>query len=736
MPNVAFGWEIERTGWPSGIRRAVMLLAGVAILASCGDRQETETRPGWIDRDRLLAAAAEPQNWLTIAGQPDGAYFSPLTQINAENVDRIGMAWTYDMGTARGQQASPIVVDGRMYTSGVWGRVYALEAATGKELWTFDPEPDGQYARNACCDVINRGVAVWQGAVYVNSTDGWLFALDAETGAVRWKVDTFIDRTRPYSAPSSAHVAGDVVVVGNAGADFNVRGYISAYDLTSGDLRWRFFTVPRDPALGPQDHPDLEKAAETWDRDSLWKMGGGGTVWDSMLYDPRLNLLYVGTGNGSPYSWRDRSPSGGDNLYLASILAINPDTGRLVWHYQTDPGENWDYTATMKMVAADIEIDGAKREVLMQAPKNGFFYVLDRRTGELISAKPFVRTNWASSIDLKTGKPVLTGLGDYHDSPKIVFPSAIGGRTWRSMTYNPGTGLVYIPAVESAWVYVNLLKGKVDPDPNTSMHVLYMPMQAYDPARIKRLYGMSVPPLATLAAGQSPPKTEGWLRAWNPRTQTLAWQRPAANDADGGTMSTAGNLLIQGNTNGELVFMAADTGRELKRIQTGSAIVAAPVSYSVDGVQYIAVQAGLGGADGWAFAPGTAPYKYGNANRILVFRLDGGAPVLPEEIAIPPIPAPPAQTGTLADIAMGDSLFRERCAACHANAGPGVTPDLRKMTPETHAVFRQIVHGGLYAPNGMPRFDDLLSEQEVDQIHAYLIDLSAKAYAEQDVQSR
>jgi quinohemoprotein ethanol dehydrogenase len=354
-----------------------------------------------VDACHRISADGEPQNWPSSGRDAAGTYFSPLTSINESNVRRLGLAWEYRLGTQRGLEATPIVVDGTLFTSGNWGRVYALDAATGRERWTFIPDVNAEYARRACCDAVNRGVAVWHGNVYVATLDGYLYALNAETGAVRWKADTFVDRTRSYTSTGAPQIAGHVVVIGNAGADLNVRGYLSAYDLVTGQLSWRFFTVPRDPRQA-QDHPDLEQAVKTWDPHSLWSFGGGGTVWDSMLFDPKLNLLFVGTGNSAPYPVWQRSPAGGDNLYLASILAIDPDSGRLKWFYQTVPAESWDYTATAKMVMADITLAGRLRHVLMQAPKNGFFYVLDRQTGELLAADKYVAVNWADHVDLKS----------------------------------------------------------------------------------------------------------------------------------------------------------------------------------------------------------------------------------------------------------------------------------------------------------------------------------------------
>lgn len=700
---------------------AVLLLAALGV-----DACQRSAPAGDVTDARLRAADAEPQNWLTSGRDAAGTYFSPLASINKTNVQRLGLAWEYRLGTKRGLEATPIVVDGTLFTSGNWGRVYALDAATGRERWTFIPRVNAEYARRACCDAVNRGVAVWRGRVYVTTLDGYLYALDAQTGAVRWKADTFVDRTRSYTSTGAPQVAGNVVVIGNAGADLNVRGYLSAYDLVTGELRWRFFTVPRDPSLG-QDHPDLGPAARTWDPHSLWSFGGGGTVWDSMLFDPKLNLLFVGTGNSAPYPAWQRSPAGGDNLYLASILAIDPDSGRLKWFYQTVPAESWDYTATAKMVMADITIGGRRRPVLMQAPKNGFFYVLDRQSGELLAADKYVAVNWADHVDLKSGRPVLTGLADYSVEPRIVFPSAVGAHSWHPMAYSPQTGLAYIPAIESAMVYANLMPARQGPpDPTQWLNVYTSFPEEYEPDVLRQQFGVAAPPLADLERGQSIPRRRGVLRAWNPQTGKVVWERESAFYADGGTLATGGGLVFQGGLSGELIALSADDGQELLRLQTGSSMIAGPMTYSVGGVQYVAIMAGLGGAEGWVFPRGSAAYKYGNEGRVLAFKLDGAPPHLPTAI-VETLPAePPAQVATAEEIAHGESLFVQNCAMCHANSGRGLLPDLRRLSPGTHAAFDAIVRGGALTASGMPGFSDRLSEADAHQVHAYLIDEALK----------
>jgi len=492
--------------------RALAAFAVVAAIVALGDygarialaRPDQPMGRGQIDLKRLMAADKHPDLWLTSGRDFGKSHYSPLAQINKDNVGRLGFAWSYDTHTIRSLEATPIVVDGVMYASGSVGQVYALDAKTGNEIWTFDPKSDLRVNQRACCDEVNRGVAVWKGKVYVASFDGHLIALDANTGQELWRVDTIVDKKRAYTSTGAPQVAGHVVVIGNAGAEYDARGYVSAYDLDTGKLAWRFYTVPGDPSK-PYENPELEMAAKTWDPKSNWPMGGGGTVWGDMAYDPELNLLYFGTGNGTYYDQSRRSPSGGDNLFIASILAINPDTGRLVWHYQEAPGDQWDYDVVQQIVLADLKIGGQVRKVLMQAPKTGFFYILDRKTGRVLSAEKFVPVTWADHVDLKTGRPVeAADARSYRYSSngkKLIEPSPMGGHNWNPMSYDPQTGLVYIPATE------NGQEG--------------------------------------IFSGQS------FLRAWDPIRGTKVWDVPRPGWWDrGGVLSTAGGIVFTGTVTG------------------------------------------------------------------------------------------------------------------------------------------------------------------------------------------
>jgi quinohemoprotein ethanol dehydrogenase len=692
-----------------------VLLAYALLISACGgsspDATQTQAKVepapalvARVDDARLRAADAEPGQWLAHGRTFDEQRWSPLKSINRENVARLGFAWEQKLDSWRGLEATPLVIDGVLYTTGAWSMVYAFDAASGRPLWQFDPKVPRAWARKLCCDIVNRGVAAWDGRIYVGTLDGRLIAIDAKTGKQAWEVDTLIDRTRNYSITGAPRIVRGKVFIGNGGAEFPVRGYLSAYDAADGRLLWRFYTVPAGPS-GPFEHPELERAAATWDPDSDWQTGGGGTVWDSMAYDPELDLLYVGTGNGAPWARDKRSPKGGDNLFLASILALRPDSGELAWHYQTTPGDNWDYTATQHIVLADLVIDGAPRKVLMQAPKNGFFYVLDRVTGELLSAGKFAFMNWASHVDMTTGRPVETGLADYREHDRWVFPSPAGAHNWQPMSYSPDTGLVYIPVRDIGWVFS---------------------------PRFDTFFTLGVTNLDELSKGQSLPKTSGHVRAWDPVAQRMTWEFPIATIWNGGLLSTAGGLVLFGTAEGDFFALDARNGSVLKKIFFGTGVIAPPVSYELDGVQYVAVMAGWGGPAFNTMSGTEAAMRYDNQGRVLVFKLDGTEVPLPPERPEPgPFPEPPPELAAdEATIEKGKALYNRFCGACHGMHGSTpLLPDLRRLTPEKHALFRQIVLDGLLEQNGMAGFADLLGESDVNAIQAYIADYTRAAIA-------
>ncbi|HTY92240.1 MAG TPA: PQQ-binding-like beta-propeller repeat protein, partial [Steroidobacteraceae bacterium] len=340
--------------------------------------------PQPVDTARLLAAGGEGDNWLTYGRTYDEHRFSPLQQINAGNVAGLKPAWHFDLPVdARAQESTPLVIDGVMYVTAAWSRVFALDAATGALKWTFDPQVPGHTGVNACCDVVNRGLAAWQGRVYLGTLDGRLIALDTASGKPVWDVSTIPAGSR-YTITGAPRIVKGKVIIGNGGGEESGRGYVSAYDADSGKLVWRFYTVPGKPGVrdgAASDEILARLASRTW-RGQWWQGGGGGTVWDAMAYDPQLDLLYFGTDNGGPWNKKFRSPGTSDDLFITSIIAVRPDTGEYVWHFQNSPGEMWDYSATQSLVLADLTIDGQARHVIMQAPKNGYFYVLDRQTGK------------------------------------------------------------------------------------------------------------------------------------------------------------------------------------------------------------------------------------------------------------------------------------------------------------------------------------------------------------------
>jgi quinohemoprotein ethanol dehydrogenase len=702
--------------------RAVLIVPIFLALVSCGDRSGEESAPEEavvarapaaepaaaaparfnIDGRRIEQADSEPGNWLAHGRTYSEQRYSPLDQINQYNVSDLGLGWAYATGAGRGHEATPIVVDGTMFLTLPWSKVVALNAATGEHLWDYDPEVPPEWGRNACCDVVNRGVAVWKGNVYVGALDGRLIALDGATGARVWEVQT-TDRELPYTITGAPRVVNDKVIIGNGGAEFGVRGYITAYDAETGEQAWRFYTVPGNPEM-PFEHSELEEAAQTWTGE-WWKLGGGGTAWDSMAYDPDLNLLYVGTGNGSPWNRRLRSPGGGDNLYLSSILAIDPDTGRLAWHYQTTPADTWDYTATQHMVLAELEIDGRERKVLMQAPKNGFFYVLDRETGELLSAKNYVTVTWASHVDAESGRPVETG-GDYKDSPKLVFPSPVGGHNWHPMAYNPQTKLVYIPAIESPWLYVD--------------------QKDFEPLKNWWNTGTDTAQMIQIAKLGPAPEVNGFLKAWDPVRQQEMWRVQLPGAGNGGVLTTAGNLVFQGTSDGRLSAYQADTGEKLWDIGLNVGIVAPPISYRIEDEQYVAVVAGWGGVPPILGADPAvaAATTHVNAGHVFAFKL-GGTSRLPEiEVKrFTTVPPPPEDDATPQTIARGEALYHVHCATCHGmNANStGVLADLRFSSRAVHDSFDKIVLEGVLSNVGMASFADLLNEEDVAATHSYII---------------
>lgn len=703
-----------------------LALGAALLLAACSQNSAPP-----VDTSQYGAGA----NWDNPGGDWAGSHFSRLGGLTKDNVGQLGLAWDYDLGTARVQESTPVVIDGVMYASGNLGRVYALNAVTGEELWTFTPEMDMQVARSACCDWANRGLAVSQGKVMVAALDGTLYALNQQTGAIEWQVDTITDRERGYTITGAPEVAGDLVVIGNAGAEYDTRGYVTAYNVADGSQEWRFWTVPHDPAQGAQESEALDEALSTWSDRTRWDIGGGGTVWDAINYDPVFDQVLIGVGNGGPYPQAVRSPGGGDNLYLNSVVALDRATGEMKWHFQETPTDNWDLTATQPMTLAEIDVGGGqKRPVVLHTPKNGFFFVIDRETGRALAANPIVRTNWASGWNLETQRPELTPeTSDYTGGPQIVFPGSPGARNWYPAAYDPGRNLYFAHVLDMG-------------------NLLWLPGPVDNVRREKNFLNAGAaiiftPDLQAAAATLPPPMraaveaSAAWqwvkdqpfssqLRAIDPMTGETKWALDSLGWQDRhGVLATQSGIVFHGNLAGRLFARDAETGAELWHVDTGSTIMAAPMTYQVDGVQYVAVQTGWGGG-GWGFVPPyAAAYSKGNGNRLLVFRLGGGAVRVPDDLpALQPAVAPPAQDAGVTPemIAMGGALFTSNCTICHSNQPRAPLPDLRRMAPGTHAGFEQIVLHGLLVPRGMPKWDDRLTPQQVRAIHAYLIDLQGK----------
>ncbi|MET0388401.1 MAG: PQQ-dependent dehydrogenase, methanol/ethanol family [Polyangiales bacterium] len=631
--------------------------------------------------------------------------FSPLEKINRENVSTLGLAWHFDADYARGIEATPIVVDGIMYVTGSWSVLYALDAKTGQLLWKFDPQVPKAVGASTCCDVVNRGVAVYEGKVFLGALDTRLFALDAKTGAKVWEVLTADRGKGDYTVTGAPRVANGRVFIGNGGAEFGVRGYVSAYSVESGELLWRFFTVPGNPADGPEDEVQ-ERAAKTWTGE-WWKAGGGGTVWDSIVYDPELDRLYIGTGNGSPWHRGQRSPNGGDNLFLSSVVALEPATGKYIWHYQEVPGETWDYTATQTIMLAEMPWEGSTRKVLWHAPKSGFFYIIDRTDGKLLSAEPYSRQNWAKGYDLKSGRPIFNPEADWTQTDKAVtiIPGHGGAHNWPPMAYSPVTRLVYIPEQEYPIQYQRRDRT------GTRHNVFDVGTQLTSPT----------PDSPLLLEAFTHEALKSNLLAWDPFNQKVAFRIPQPAIGGGGILATAGGLVFQGVEGDDaLVAYDAQNGNRLWSYDTQEVPVAAPVSYAVDGEQYIAVGVGRGGTMGLMAA---SQKKLPPNGRFVAFKL-GAKAALPAASVEVSYGDPPAPTDQQRDIAAsGEELFRANCVRCHGLKGASNrrVPDLRRLPRAYYDTFESIVLDGSADAAGMPGFRHALSPEQAAAIKAYLL---------------
>jgi len=687
-------------------------IAAALFLAACSKQPEpapvaTPKPTALVDAARLNAP--KDGEWLSYGRTYDEQRFSPLARVDAGNVAQLGLAWSYDLDTAhRVQESTPLVIDGVMYVTSAWSKLFALDAKTGKEIWRFDPKVPGEAGVKACCDVGNRGVAAWNGKIFLGTLDGRLLAVDAATGKQAWEVMT-VPAGQNYTITGAPRVFEGKVLIGNGGAELGARGFVTAYDAETGNQVWRFYTVPGDPSQ-PFENPALEKAAKTW-KGEWWKFGGGGTVWDSIVFDPVLHLVYIGVGNGSPWNQAIRSPGGGDNLYLSSIVALKVDTGEYAWHFQTTPGETWDYTATQPIILADLEIGGKPRKVLMQAPKNGFFYVIDRETGEFISGAPYAFMTWAKGLDPKTGRPIENKEARYDKSgkPTVVVPGPGGAHNWHPMSYSPQTGLAYFPVIEAGFAFIPSAKMKrntIGWNTGVDFNAGSLPT---DP---KILEGIKA-------------QLKGHLVAWDPVAQKEVWRAQFDHPWNGGTLATAGNLVFHGNSNGEFVAYRATDGQKLWSAPTQAGVMAGPMSYEIDGEQYVAIEVGWGGAFGLAAGElARDAHLAANIPRVLVFKL-GGAAKLPE---LPPAQAasvePPAEIGNEAAWTAGKAVYHTNCSVCHGDSAVsgGVIPDLR-LSPITRdpAGWDRIVRGGERTARGMVSFAAEVSAEDSEKVRSYVI---------------
>jgi PQQ-dependent dehydrogenase (methanol/ethanol family) len=685
------------------MRRHIVAFLGAASLA---------TIVGFLMPAPAFASSpASAEQWMSYGRDYSEQRYSPLGQINASNVSQLGLAWYGDLSERGGSyETTPVVVDGRIYVTSPWSKVYAFDAKTGKQLWKYDPQVPGAFAVKLCCGIVNRGVAVWKGKVIWGTLDGRLIAVDARSGKKIWEKQ-ITDPSLTLSITGAPRIAEGRIFIGEAGAEFHQRGYLAAYSAENGKELWRWWAVPGDPSKG-FEQPELEWAAKTWNGE-WWKTGGGGTPWDGINYDPVTDLVYVGTGNGAPWPAEIRSPGGGDNLFTSSIVALDAKTGRYKWHYQETPQDSFDFDSTQQIVTADLVIGGEKKHVVMHAPKNGVFYMFDAFTGKVLNAHLYVPTaNWMTGFDASF-RPQLNPEANYG---KIgngfhVVPSAGGAHSWHPMAFNPQTALMYIPTTYGSFPLVAEAGAKMG-NQLLSINVAKRPN---DP----------------------PPKLEGagsYLLAWDPVKMKEAWKQPLGS-ARSGVMATAGNLVFQGSAPNSFSAFRADTGERLWTTDTRSNIVGGSATYAIGGQQYVAVVAAgqarppIVGGGGGAFAN---TYWAPNYARLLVYKL-GGKVVLPPAVAYAPPPlTPPEDFGDAALLARGEANYNAHCASCHGNSGrvSSVFPDLRYAGALHSAdAFKAIVIDGALEPNGMVSFRKILESQDAEAIRAYVTHLANEATA-------
>jgi len=722
--------------------KALLGISALALLVACDGKQPSsdvatdqpqaadvvQSTAGQVDTARLLNAANEPAQWMTYSGGYEEQRHSGLTALNRDTLSDLGVAWTYEMRKTRGVEATPVVVDGVMYVSGSWSLVYALDAATGEELWVYDPKVSGKDAVKGCCDVVNRGLAVYGGKVFVGVFDGRLEALDAATGALLWSNVT-VDQSKPYTITGAPRAFKDKVIIGNGGAELGVRGYVSAYDTETGDLAWRFYATPnpeKKPDGAASDAIFAKLANDTWGDTGAWTTdGGGGTAWDSIVYDPINDQVVIGFGNGSPWNDRLRDPEGnGDNLFLSSIVAVDADSGAYRWHFQTTPRDKWDYTATQGIVLAELPLgaNGADRRVVMQAPKNGYFYVLDAATGEYLSGTPYEIQTWTTGLT-ETGRPIEVADARNMTAGFIGLPGPMGAHNWHPMAYSPDTQLAYIPTNRVP----QALEDMNPEDPaNSHWNIGYN-------------YAAGVPPVYPKGTLEAVGKEiSGSLMAWDPVKGEAAWEVPHVTTGNGGVLSTASGLVFQNTLMGDLVAYDARTGERLWSHPLNNPTSAPVMTYEIDGEQYLATATGVGSAWGLTYGFAWSEKVAPQPGRIITFKLGGNAELPASAVSAVTMTPKGEVFGDDAQNILGLKRYAENCMFCHGGmaVSSGVLPDLRwSAYAGNEAAWNKVVREGLLTERGMVSFAGHLSAEETDAIRAYVLQQAWLAVANGDAQA-
>jgi alcohol dehydrogenase (cytochrome c)/quinohemoprotein ethanol dehydrogenase len=691
---------------------AALALAGCKQASTGGAVSQASAAPTTGVTDAMIAAA-DGSEWLTYGRDYAEQRFSPLTQVSDKTVGQLGLAWSADLDTARGQEATPLMHDGVLYVSTAWSKVNAYDAKTGALKWTYDPKVPRETLPVACCDAVNRGVALYGDKVYLATLDGYLVALNQKDGSVAWRKEFVPDHTS-YTSTGAPRVAHGKVFIGSGGAEYRARGFIAAFDWATGNELWRFHTVPGDPAKGFENDA-MKTAAKSWGGE-WWKLGGGGTVWDSITYDPANNMVIFGTGNAEPWNpaanGRDKvgGETSGDNLYTSSIVAVNADTGAYAWHYQETPEDRWDYDSDAQITLADLTIDGKQQHVVLHAPKNGYFYVLDAKTGKFLSGTPWTAQTWTTGIDPVTGRPQINPQARYEQTGKlwVSVPGAGGAHSWHPQSYSPQTGLMYLPANNAGFPYLAKKGWKESAlGFQTGLDSAGTALPAIQAVRDEAMAG-----------------TTGALVAWDPVKKKEAWKVTYKGPWNGGTLATAGNLVFQGTATEQFAAYSADNGKQLWTFPTQSGIIAAPMTYAIDGQQYVAVLAGWGGV--WDIAPGLLSAKSGfprNISRLLVFKLGGTAKLPPAPPLNKLVLDPPAFTGTDAQATHGADVYGRYCSVCHGDAAiaGALNPDLRRSGAlGSKDAFQQIVIGGVLHERGMISWKAALTPDDAEAVRQYV----------------